>query len=146
MPRVRERWKALLFVALLAASVLVLFASASALFPRPEAGAVRDVALRVEGPGWTITYTAGLTANGTAFAFLLEAADRSDFEVEFTRYAPPLDSVLVDSINGTRNGQGGLWWLYWVDGEYGTVGADRRALADGDEVLWAFRAYPPEGA
>jgi len=143
---VRERWKALLFFALLVASVLILLASASALYPRAPAGVVRNVSLRVEGPGWTFTYDAALTPNGTAFALLLESADRLGFEVEFTRYAPPLDSVLVDSINGARNGQGGLWWLYWVDGEYGTVGADRRALADGAEVLWAFRAYPPEGA
>ena len=112
----------------------------------PEPGVVRDVGVRIEGPGWTITYATQATPNGTAFSLLLEAADRLGVDVGYRRFAPPLDSVLVTSINGTENGEEDLWWLYWVDGRYGESGADRAALADGSDVLWAFRSYPPTEA
>lgn len=136
--------------AVLAAVVLVasagLFAAAFAMTRPPGPGVVRDVGVRIEGPGWTLTYGTHATSNGTAFSLLLEAADRLGFDVGYRRFAPPLDSVLVTSINGSENGEGDLWWLYWVDGRYGEGGADRAVLAGGSDVLWAFRSYPPTGA
>ncbi|MFA5892237.1 MAG: DUF4430 domain-containing protein [Actinomycetota bacterium] len=58
---------------------------------------------------------------------------------------PPLDGLLVESINGSANGQGTLWWQYWVNDAYGDFGADRKVLSEGNPVLWVFRAYPPTG-
>lgn len=142
----RERWKALLFSAVVVASAGGLFAAAAALTPTPAPGEIRSVTLRVEGPGWSLHYEAASTWNHTAFALLREAADRLGFSVTWTRYAAPLDSVLVESIHGVRSGEGGRWWLYWVDGQYGDVGADRKVLGDGSEVLWAFSPYPPEAS
>jgi len=139
-----ERWKAVAFAGVVLASVTALFFAGAALYPAPGFFEVRSVSLRVEGPGWTISYGAGTTANATAFGLLLEASDRLGFDVAFIRYAPLLDSVLVEAINGTASGSGGLWWLYWVDGRYGEVGADRSVLRDDSVVLWAFRTYPPE--
>lgn len=144
MPSIPERVKAVLLVVIVIVAATGLFAVASAFYPAAAPSVVHDVSLRIEGPGWVRTYAATITPNGTAFAFLLEAADRLGFGVLFTRYAPPLDSVLVDAINGTRSGEGGLWWQYWVDGSYGDVGADRKVLRDGSAVLWAFEPYPPE--
>ena len=88
----------------------------------------------------------GPTGNSTAFSILLEAGDRMGFRVTWIQYGAPLASVIVDSINGTKSGDGGRWWQYWVDGAYGDVGADHKPLADGSEVLWAFREYPPREA
>jgi len=141
-----SRWRAFAFFAVLLVAIAVLFAGASALYRVPPAAVVHDVHLRVEGPGWTIEYRADTTPNSTAYAILAEAADRLGFVLDARRYVAPLDSVLVESINGTRNGEDGLWWLYWVDGAYGDVGADRKALHDGSEALWAFREYPPREA
>ena len=138
-----ESGKAALLAITVFAAVAALLAGAMILTPLPGPGTVRSVSLQVDGPGWSIDYAADATANRTAFALLLEAADRLRFEVSWTSYSAPLDSVLVDSINGTRSGDGGFWWLYWVDGRYGDVGADRKVLSDGSDVLWAFRTYPP---
>lgn len=145
MRELAERWKAVAFAAVVFVSVVALFAAASALNPAPTPNLVRDVSVRIDGAGWVIAYRADSTMNRTAFSLLLEAADRLGLDVTYTRYAPPLDGVLVDSINGSSSGQGGLWWQYWVNGRYGDVGADRKVLSDGDAVLWAFRSYPPEG-
>lgn len=141
-----ERWKGLAFAGILLVVIAGLWMGSSALNAPPATGAVRDVSLSVEGDGWTIAYRADVTANATAFSILLEAADRLGFHVGYVQYGAPLQSVLVDSINGTRSGERDRWWLYWVDGAYGDVGADHKALSDGSDVLWAFREYPPSEA
>lgn len=139
-------WRAFVFFAALLVAIALLFAGATALYRAPPAVVVHNVSVSVEGPGWTIAYRSDATSNSTAYGILAEAADRLGFRLDARRYAAPLDSVLVESINGTRNGDGGLWWLYWVDGAYGDVGADRKTIHDGSEVLWAFTEYPPREA
>lgn len=142
---ISERWKALVFAAVILVSVVGLFAAASAMNRAPPGRTVSSVSIQIDGPGWTLRYDAAQTANATVFGLLMEAADRLGFSVTYTRYAPPLDGVLVDSINGSPNGHDSRWWQFWVNEFYGDVGADRKALSDGDQVLWAFLPYPPPG-
>jgi hypothetical protein len=90
--------------------------------------------LRIEATGWNVSYAATST-NNTVLSFLLEAATAHDFAVQY-RYSELLGASRVTLINGIRDGAGGLFWLYWVNGVYGPVGADRYILANGDAVLW----------
>ena len=143
---VPERWKAIGFASVVLAAVAALWVTGSALNTPPSSRTVQDVTLSLEGAGWTTVYHAAQTGNSTAFSILLEAGDRMGFRVTWIQYGAPLASVIVDSINGTKSGDGGRWWQYWVDGAYGDVGADHKPLADGSEVLWAFREYPPREA
>ncbi len=93
--------------------------------------------LVVNGPGWAIRYGPVATTNNTAFALLQEAAQRLGFSVQETYYTVP-SAVFVTAINGTANGQDGMYWQYWVNGAYGDVGADHYALTNGDVVAWRF--------
>ncbi len=102
-----------------------------------------SVSLDIEAPGWNLTYAAE-TTNRTVLAFLLEAAESEGFAVEWTDWES-LGAAKVDSIKGLHDGQGGLYWQYWVNGKYANVAADRYILEVGDHVVWMFTTYPPEG-
>ncbi len=45
--------------------------------------------------------------------------------------------VFVDEINGTTNNNGGFW-IYYVNGEMGQVGADQYSCKADDKVEWRF--------
>jgi hypothetical protein len=143
-PRLSERAKAILFVAVLGVTIASLWAYASAAQPPPVAPRSVQVDLVIEGGGWSLVYTANGTLNNTAFSILREASARLGFDLDYMRYTLP-PGVFVTSINGTPNGEGGSFWQYWVDGVYGNRAADQYELHDGDSVRWAF-VPPQEGA
>jgi hypothetical protein len=37
-----------------------------------------------------------------------------------------------------HNGENEMWWQYYVNGEYGDLGSDRKEIFDGDLVEWRF--------
>ena len=81
--------------------------------------------------------------NNTVFLFLLEAARTLHFALQWSNWSPPYSAVFIDSINGSRNGDGGRWWVFWVDGVYANTAADLTVLHGGEAVLWRFTV--PEG-
>jgi hypothetical protein len=93
--------------------------------------------LVVEGNTWTLRYGPVATTNNTPFSLLLEASVHVGFSVRAVYYTIP-DGVFVTAINGTTNGQSGMYWQYWVNGVYGNVAADHFPLPSGAEVLWRF--------
>lgn len=136
--KLSERTQALLLVVVLGGSIAGLYGYIQATQPAPvRAASVTGVGLLIEGAGWTIAYGPVTTTNNTVFGILLEASARLHFSVEDVQYNLP-DAVLVTAINGSSNGQGGLFWQYWVDGVYGNVGADHYALTNGAQVVWRF--------
>lgn len=140
----RERTKALAFVAVWLTSLLVLVAAMGrpADLHAPAAGIRVD--LTVRGDGWTIEYRPEGTLNGTVFSILREANETLGFDLRWVEYGWPYDDVYVTSINGSRNdGSRGLWWQYCVNGEYASQGAQHQEVRDGDAVLWTYA--PPGG-
>jgi hypothetical protein len=101
------------------------------------AGSVVTASLDVQAPGWSLRYGPVSTANNTPFSLLVEASTHLGFSVRDVHYTVP-DAVFVTAINGTVNGQGGMYWQYWVNGVYGDVGADHYAVPSGAVVLWRF--------
>ncbi len=45
----------------------------------------------------------------------------------------------VDSINGIKGGTEGKYWLFYVNGEMPTLGADQYITATGDSVEWKLQ-------
>lgn len=139
-PDKKELWWAATFVVILAFSIIGLLILSNATNPHvsiPEKPI--NVSLVIKGEGWAIEYNA-LTKNNTAFSLLIEASQELNFTVDYTKYKI-FDSVLVEGINGSKNGKGGLWWQYWVNGNYGEVGSDNKEIKDGDVVEWRFAPY-----
>jgi len=46
--------------------------------------------------------------------------------------------VFVESIGGVKNGDGGKYWQYYVNGKLGDVAADKKEVKTGDKVEWRF--------
>ncbi|HDS59916.1 MAG TPA: DUF4430 domain-containing protein [Thermoplasmatales archaeon] len=78
--------------------------------------------------------------NATVLGLLTAAASQGNFTVETTYYGQ-YDSLLVGSIAGVENGYQDRYWLYWINGDYGMVGADRQPVQEGDTVEWKFTTY-----
>jgi len=139
-----ERVKAAGLAAVIVVSAIGLILAAQAL--RPHAPALESgipIALTIEGNAWTIQYLANDSRNNTVFLFLLEAARTLHFALQWSNWSPPYSAVFIDSINGSRNGDGGCWWVFWVDGVYANTAADLTVLHGGEAVLWRFTV--PEG-
>ena len=133
---------ALLLVLVVGLAVAGLWLGLRALTPAPIPPGTVSVTLRIEATGWNTSYAAA-SSNNTVLTFLLEAAASQGFAVQHQHWES-LGASKVDAINGIRDGAGGLFWQYWVNGVYGDVGANRYILADGDAVLWRHTVFPPE--
>ncbi len=142
MRRWGEPKVALLLALAIILSVAGLWGALRLIAPAPVPPALVSVTLIIEATGWDVSYEATST-NNTVLSFLLEAAEVRGFEIQH-QYWEPLGASKVDAINGIRDGAGGLFWQYWVNGIYGDVGANRYILADGDAVLWRHTVFPPE--
>jgi len=82
------------------------------------------------------------TVNATVYGALLDTArpERANLTVKTTYWAS-FDSILVDTIGHRTGGDDGKYWIYYVNGDAGMVGADRYRLDDGDHVEWRFEGY-----
>lgn len=147
-PRFSQRTQAIVFVAAVGIAIAGVYGLVQATQPAPvPAERVTNVSLVVETPEWTIRYGPVTTSNNTAYGILIEASQRLHFAVD----PPTLNGsfpaeVFVTAINGTTNGQGGLWWQYWVNGLYGNTAANLFPLHDGDQVAWRFTTNQEGGA
>lgn len=95
------------------------------------------VSLRIIGDGWQIEYLNVQTKNNTVYKLLMECSQRFNFSVGSTHWGA-YDSIFINSINGTHNGENDKWWQYYVNDAYGDVGCDRKEIFDGDVVEWRF--------
>ena len=138
--KLSQRTQSVVFLVVLGIAIAGVYGLVQATQSPPVAPArVAGVSLLVETPAWTIAYGPVTTTNNTAYAILIEASQRLHFSVD-----PPTVNgsfpaeVFVTAINGTTNGQDGLWWQYWVNGVYGNTAANLYPLHDGDSVAWRF--------
>ncbi|UCG70421.1 MAG: DUF4430 domain-containing protein [Thermoplasmata archaeon] len=133
--------EALVLVLVLASAFIGLYLVAEHIEEENEVGKT-DTPLNVsliitkEG-GWTIEYLDLETFNNTVFKLLEECSKRYDFPVAYT-FWHGYDSIFINSINGTSNGEDGRWWQYYVNNDYGDVGCDRKEIFEGDFVEWRF--------
>ncbi len=98
-------------------------------FSDPPAGGVRE---------WKdVPYMMGQTA----FSILKDATA----SVGLALYSSEASStgVFIRQIGDKKNGDGGKYWQYWVNGKYAMVAADQKLLAPADIILWKFTSDVP---
>lgn len=128
-------------VCVLSAALIGLWLLAEYLNVQQEVAAPENpltVSLRIEKEGeWTIEYLNVKTYNNTVYKLLIECRKACNFSVEYTTWKG-YDAVFINAINGTRNGEEGKWWQYYVNDIYGDIACDRMEVADGDLLEWRF--------
>jgi len=92
------------------------------------------------GDGKVKTFQVALFENSTVFSLLKKLAERENFKTESKEYEGM--GVLVESIDGVKNGVGNKYWQYWVNGELPMVAADKKEIKKGDRVEWKFGPSP----
>ncbi len=138
--KLSERTQAVIFLVALGTAIAGLYGWVQATqSPSIPSVSLEDVHLVVETPSWTILYTPRTTTNNTAWGILLEASQRLHFSLVASGTNGSIPNyVFVIAINSSANGQGGLYWQYWVNGVYGDRAANLYALHSNDTVAWRF--------
>lgn len=76
----------------------------------------------------------------TAFDLLKEGSERLDLALETKSYEDM--GALVEAIGDKRNGQGGKYWLYYLNNEMPMVSVDNQEIKAGDRVEFKFEESP----
>jgi hypothetical protein len=85
------------------------------------------------GDGNEVTYTAA-ALGGNAFELLEAAANENDIELVTESYD---FGVFVKSIDGLESSEA-MAWIYFVNGESGSVATDQYQLKAGDLIEWKY--------
>ena len=88
------------------------------------------------GDGNVSSYQIISSENSTVFSLLEELTKRENFKIESTIYEGM--GVLVENIDGVRNGTDNKYWQYWLNGELPMIAADKKEIKEGDRVEWKF--------
>lgn len=75
----------------------------------------------------------------TAFDLLKEKAKQLGFNLKTKNYDI---GVMIIAIGNKENGQGGKYWLYYVNKEMPQIAADKKELKEGDKVEFKFAKSP----
>ena len=87
------------------------------------------------GNGRVISYTAvELNPNDTAYSLLIKKMTETNSEVRAKKYDY---GIMVDSIDNIA-ASNTFFWSYLVNGQTGSVAADKYLLKDGDRVEWKY--------
>ena len=71
----------------------------------------------------------------TAFDLLKEGSQKLNLSLEAKSYDI---GILIESIDGKKNGQDGKYWFYYVNKQIASVAADKQELQSGDIVEFKF--------
>jgi hypothetical protein len=77
-------------------------------------------------------------SNATVYSALIQASNQYDFDVE-TYYYDNYQSHYIYSIKNVVEGKNNKFWQYYINGEYGIVGADLQVLKNADIVEWKYQ-------
>jgi hypothetical protein len=75
--------------------------------------------------------------NATVFSVLMQASREYNFTVG-AKYYDQYQSHYIYSINSVNEGNNNFW-QYYLNGNYGTVGADHQSVKNNDCVEWKFQ-------
>ncbi len=80
------------------------------------------------------------TNESTVFGLLMAAAEAQGFNVT---YSTTSLGVFVDSIYDVENNadDNDLWWQYTLNRVYGDQAANRKAIQNGDLIIWNYGEY-----
>lgn len=101
----------------------------------------REASIMVDfGDGRINTYTdLDLIQNETAFELIKRVAEENSIGFDFKEYSGL--GILVAQIGDKTNGEGDMYWQYWVNNKSPEIGADQYAVGAGDTIMWKFLKY-----
>ena len=140
--RVSERAQALVFVAVVLASIAGLWVAVKSTVPDCGPGPAVRATLQLTGTSLSAGPVARTTSGCTVYDLLSGWANDTGTTLLVREAGEPLGAVFVLQIGGDANGAGGRYWQFWVNCAYATAGADLLRLHEGDHVHWRF---VPEG-
>ena len=88
-----------------------------------------------EGSGQERNFESNFNEGLTAFQFLKETMEENGIFLGTKTYD---FGTMVETIGSKSNGQDGLYWMYYVNGELPMAGADQYVLNPGDRVEFKF--------
>jgi hypothetical protein len=138
--RKKTAFQAMIFITILILAIVGLWFAAQYIQDNNDVEVIEEpitVSMRIITDDWAIGYLDVSTTNNTVYKLLIECSSSYDFSVAST-YWQGYEAIFISSINGTQNGEGGMWWQYYVNDAYGEVGCDRKEIFDGDVVEWRF--------
>jgi len=83
------------------------------------------------------------TMNISVYDYLLKASEIGNFTVKST-YWEQYDSYVIDSITYNEvkyEADSGNYWAYYVNGNYGTVSADKQIVKNNDVIEWKYEKF-----
>ena len=83
------------------------------------------------------------TMNISVYNYLLEASEIGNFTVKST-YWEQYDSYVIDSITYNEvkyEADSSNYWAYYVNGNYGTVSADKQIVKNNDIIEWKYEKF-----
>ncbi|MEA3458302.1 MAG: DUF4430 domain-containing protein [Candidatus Thermoplasmatota archaeon] len=128
-----------IFIAL-TLSLIVYFVSSTGILqqkPQIEKYSISKTKIIITASNWTITYTSHNTSNITVADLLFECADKNNFTIE-KEYYTGYDSYFINAIKDFHNGDGNLYWQFYVNGEYANSGCSQCYLTENDVIEWKF--------
>jgi len=81
------------------------------------------------------TFNADWQADDTAWSVLQGLAAEGKITLDSQQYD---FGIMVKEINGVKGGEGGKYWMYYVNGNPPSIGADSYILGPGDSILWVL--------
>lgn len=97
-----------------------------------------NVTLKIDYSNDTINTYDIKMANPTVYSVLIKVSNDYDFSVGANYYAQ-YQSHYIFSINSVAEGENNKFWQYYINGNYGTVGADLQTVKDNDFIEWKFQ-------
>jgi hypothetical protein len=76
--------------------------------------------------------------NATVYSLLEEASYLYNFTFE-TQYYEQYQCHYISAITSVVEGNDNNFWQYYLNNEYGTLGADLQPIKDGDVVEWILQ-------
>lgn len=100
-----------------------------------QPGQEKNVTLLIKGLNEEKTFQSQFKEEMTAFGLLQEAAEKNGLNLKTKTYGI---GILVEAIGEKENGQGGLYWMYYVNDVMPQVSSDKYRLKPGDKVEFRF--------
>jgi len=124
-----------------AGAVIALNNRTSRLIPPAEETNVKEQAVLAvdDGKGSPKTFDVEFTQGDSAFNVLEDAFKKLNIALETKNYDI---GVLIESIGGTKNGENGKYWMYYINGKLADIAADKYKINSGDKIEFKFEKYP----
>jgi hypothetical protein len=103
--------------------------------PSPTANQIQTIKLIINtGDNNPLPFTLPATATSTPYSLLSQAVQSNNWEMSVIQYD---FGVFVESLLG-KSSSADTSWIYFVNGQSGSVASDKATLQPGDVVEWKY--------